>query len=62
MQPLKVTGAESTMVPKTMLELEPKDAVAVLKLMERLEDLDDVQRVHTNLEISEEALKQFEGR
>ena len=29
------------------------------KLMERLEELDDVQRVYSNLELSEEALKQF---
>ena len=56
---LAVNGAETAMVPKTTLELEPKDTVTVLKLMERLEELDDVQRVYSNLELSEEALKQF---
>jgi YebC/PmpR family DNA-binding regulatory protein len=54
-----VSAAETAMVPKTTLELESKDVVTILKLMERLEDLDDVQRVHTNVELSEEALKQF---
>jgi len=54
-----VSNAETAMVPKTTLELEPKDTVSVLKLMERLEELDDVQRVYSNLELSEEALKQF---
>src|SRR5215216_5126340 len=54
-----VVGAETAMVPKTTLELDPKDAVTVLRLMERLEELDDVQRVYSNLELSEEALKQF---
>jgi YebC/PmpR family DNA-binding regulatory protein len=54
-----VSAAETAMVPKTTLELESKDVVAILKLMERLEDLDDVQRVHTNVELSEEALKQY---
>jgi len=56
---LTVNGAETAMIPKTTLELEPKDTVTVLKLMERLEELDDVQRVYSNLELSEEALKQF---
>ena len=56
---LTVNGAETAMVPKTTLELDPKDAVTVLKLVERLEELDDVQRVYMNLELSEEALKQF---
>ena len=56
---IKVSSAEAAMVPKTTLEADPKDAAAVLKLMERLEDLEDVQRVYTNLEISEEALKEF---
>jgi YebC/PmpR family DNA-binding regulatory protein len=56
---IAVNTAETAMVPKTTLELEPKVTVSVLKLMERLEELDDVQRVYSNLELSEEALKQF---
>jgi YebC/PmpR family DNA-binding regulatory protein len=56
---LTVSGAETAMVPKSTLELEPKDTITVLKLMERLEELEDVQRVYSNLELSEEALKQF---
>jgi YebC/PmpR family DNA-binding regulatory protein len=56
---IAVSNAETAMVPKTTLELEPKDTVTVLRLMERLEELDDVQRVYSNLELSEEALKQF---
>jgi transcriptional/translational regulatory protein YebC/TACO1 len=56
---VRVASAETAMIPKTTLEAEPKDAVAVLKLMERLEDLDDVQRVYTNLEFSDEVLAQY---
>jgi YebC/PmpR family DNA-binding regulatory protein len=56
---IAVSNAETAMVPKTTLELDPKDTVSVLRLMERLEELDDVQRVYSNLELSEEALKQF---
>jgi len=58
-QDMKVASAETAMIPKTTLELDPKEAVTVMKLMERLEDLDDVQRVYSNLDVSEEALKQF---
>jgi YebC/PmpR family DNA-binding regulatory protein len=56
---IAVSNAETAMVPKTTLELDPKDTVSVLRLMERLEELDDVQRVYSNLELSEEALQQF---
>ena len=58
-QGITVASAETAMIPKMTLELDAKDAVTVLKLMERLEDLDDVQRVYSNLDVSEEALKQF---
>jgi YebC/PmpR family DNA-binding regulatory protein len=54
-----VANAETAMVPKTTLELDPKVTVSVMKLMERLEELDDVQRVYSNLELSDEALSQF---
>jgi len=61
-QDANVTGAELAMVPKTSISLDPKEAAATLRLMERLEDLDDVQKVYTNLEISEEALAEYEQR
>jgi YebC/PmpR family DNA-binding regulatory protein len=56
---IAVSNAETAMIPKTTLELEPKDTVSVMRLMERLEELDDVQRVYSNLELSEEALSQY---
>jgi YebC/PmpR family DNA-binding regulatory protein len=54
-----VSNAETAMIPKTTLELDPKDTVTVLRMMERLEELDDVQRVYSNLELSEEVLNQY---
>lgn len=59
---LKVGSAEAAMIPKSTLEAEAKDALAVLKLLERLEDLDDVQRVYTNVDFSDEVLAQFSAR
>jgi YebC/PmpR family DNA-binding regulatory protein len=61
-QGANLTGAELAMVPKTQISLEAKEAAQTLRLMERLEDLDDVQKVYTNLEISEEALAEYEQR
>jgi YebC/PmpR family DNA-binding regulatory protein len=55
---MKVASAESAMMPKTTLEIDSKDALAVLKLIEHLEELDDVQHVYTNLELSDELLGQ----
>ena len=57
-----VAAAELAMIPKTSIELGDKEAGATLRLMERLEDLDDVQKVSTNLEISEAALAEYAGR
>jgi YebC/PmpR family DNA-binding regulatory protein len=54
-----VVGAEIAMVPKTVIELNPNQAGSTLRLMERLEDLDDVQKVFTNLDISEAALAEY---
>ena len=58
----KIAAAELAMIPKTSVELSPKDAASNLRLMERLEDLDDVQKVSTNLEISEAALAEYAER
>ena len=53
-----VTSAEVAMVPKTQIDLPVDQTTAVLRLVERLEDLDDVTRVYTNVHISDEVLAQ----
>jgi YebC/PmpR family DNA-binding regulatory protein len=45
-------------VPKTLVKLSGDDARKVLKLVEALEDLDDVQRVSANFDIPDEILQQ----
>lgn len=59
---LSVTSADLAMIPKTTLEMEAKDQLALVKLLERLEDLDDVQRVYTNVEFSDEVLSETAAR
>ena len=53
-----VNSAEVAMVPKTQLDLPVDQTTAVMRLIERLEDLDDVTRVYTNVHISDEVLAQ----
>ena len=48
--------AEVTMRPSTQVTLELEDAKRMVKLLEMLEDLDDVQQVYSNADISEETL------
>jgi transcriptional/translational regulatory protein YebC/TACO1 len=45
--------AEIEMVPQNYIRLEGGDARQMLKLMEALEDHDDVQKVSANFDISE---------
>lgn len=46
--------AEITMLPQTPVYLEGKEAEQMIKLMENLEDCEDVQKVYTNADIPEE--------
>ena len=48
--------AEITMLPQTTTNLAGKEAEQMVKLMEALEDCDDVQKVYTNADIPEDIL------
>lgn len=52
-------SAEVTMIPQTMIKLEGKPAESMLRLMERLEDNDDVQNVYANFDISQEEMERM---
>jgi len=56
---LPLSGAEKTMIAKTTIQPESDDALKAMRLMERLEDLDDVQKVYSNLDVTEELAEQF---
>lgn len=49
------------MIPKQEVELSAEDTVQVLKALESIEDLDDVQNVYSNLKVSDEALAALEA-
>jgi len=51
-QNLNVTNAERTIVPQTTMTLDEKGMEQTLRLVDRLEELDDVQTVYTNLDLT----------
>jgi YebC/PmpR family DNA-binding regulatory protein len=53
--------AETCMIPQNQVQLEGKSAETMLKLMDALEDNDDVQNVFANFDISEEELAKIMG-
>jgi len=56
---LKYTVAEISMIPQTSVKLEGKNAETMLKLMEALEDSDDVQNVFANFDIAEQEIERL---
>jgi YebC/PmpR family DNA-binding regulatory protein len=55
----KRINAEITMIPQTQVELEGKQAESMLRLMDKLEDNDDVQNVYANFDISAEEMEKM---
>ncbi len=52
-----IESSELTQIPKSTIPLEGGDAKSVLKLIDALEELDDVQDVYANFDISDEVLE-----
>jgi transcriptional/translational regulatory protein YebC/TACO1 len=56
---LPIASSEVSMVPKTMVELKEKDAIQTLKLLDKLEELDEVQHVSSNADFSDSVLEKY---
>jgi YebC/PmpR family DNA-binding regulatory protein len=56
---LKYASAEVTMIPQNSVRIEGREAEQMLRLMEALEDSDDVQNVYSNFDIAEELMQAF---
>jgi YebC/PmpR family DNA-binding regulatory protein len=55
-----VRSAEVSQVPTTTVPLDSKTALQTLRLLDRLEDLEDVQRVYTNADFPDDTFEQYE--
>jgi YebC/PmpR family DNA-binding regulatory protein len=53
--------AELTMIPKNTVKLEENDARKTMKIVDALEDSDDVQEVFANFDIPEDVLESLAG-
>jgi YebC/PmpR family DNA-binding regulatory protein len=60
-QSANVTSAERSMIPNSTIPLDADAGVKVLRLADLLEELDDVQKVYFNAEISAEAMEKYES-
>ena len=56
-----IGAAEVAMLPQSTVHLEGKAADQMLRLMNALEESDDVQNVWANFDISDEAMEAFGG-
>jgi YebC/PmpR family DNA-binding regulatory protein len=57
---IEVESAEVSMVAKQTIDLEEKQAVQTMRMLENLEELDDVQRVASNVNFSDAALAAYQ--
>ena len=55
-----INNATTTMIPQNMVELVGKEAEQMLKLMNALEDSDDVQDVFANFDIADEIMEKMQ--
>jgi len=58
---MTVNSAEVCMVPKSMVELEEKAALQTLRLLDKLEELDEVQSVACNADFSDAILEKYQS-
>ena len=55
---IEYDSAEASFVPSMQVPLPPDQAESVIRLVDALDDLDDVQNVYANLEVPDEVLAQ----
>ena len=58
---IETVSASVAMIPQTYVKLEGSAANTMIRLMEALEDQDDVQNVHSNFDIDQKTLEEVAG-
>jgi YebC/PmpR family DNA-binding regulatory protein len=53
---LPTVSAEIALIPKNLMEIDNKNVAGMMRLLDALEEHDDVQNVYTNVDFSEEQL------
>jgi YebC/PmpR family DNA-binding regulatory protein len=60
-QGIAISSAELLQVPNNLVKLDENSALQSLKLLEKLEELDDVQHVFTNADFPDEIVENYQG-
>jgi YebC/PmpR family DNA-binding regulatory protein len=58
---LSIDSSEILMVPKSLVQLDEKPALQALKLMDRLEEIDDIQNVFSNADFPDSVLESYQS-
>jgi len=58
---IAIASAEISMVPKSTVEMEEKAALQTLRLLDRLEELDEVQHVASNADFTDAILEKYQA-
>lgn len=58
---LTLESAEISMIPKSSVQLSEEKTMQAMRLIDALEDLDDIQQVHSNLDIPDEIIAKYEA-
>ena len=58
---IAIESSELQMVPKTLVKLEEKAATQALKLLDKLEEIDDVQNVYSNADIPDSVIASIQA-
>jgi YebC/PmpR family DNA-binding regulatory protein len=58
---IAIASAELSMIPKSTIEMEEKAALQTLKLLDKLEELDEVQHVSSNVDFSDAILEKYQA-
>ena len=58
----EISNAQLSWIPQSYLSLGEKESLQTMKLIEALEDLDDIQQVYSNLDISDELMAKYEAQ
>jgi len=57
---MKIESSELLMVPKSLVQLDEKAAMQALKLLDRIEEIDDVQNVFSNADIPDSGVEAYQ--
>ncbi len=58
---VKIDSSELLMVPKSLVELDEKAAMQALRLLDKIEEIDDVQNVFSNADIPDSVVEAYQA-